>query len=190
MSYVITKATSSVNEITNQPTKWDCHELYLFNSYISVYLAEGTLGKVHPNKRDTERYVFLLDGLLICCKQVLCPIFLLNSDWSTDRRLDEWTDGGLTNSPTDCSTDWWTDQRQTNQQTGWPTHSNWSINPAISCQTDFLHLRLQNTRHSLTGPSPEYRLKEKYFLRKIEINNLDDTEGNYHTFGCAVFYLL
>lgn len=36
---------------------------------------------------------------------------------------------------------------------------------------------LQNTRHSLTGPSPEYRLKEKYYLRKIEINNLDDTEG-------------
>lgn len=43
--------------------------------------------------------------------------------------------------------------------------------------TVFFH-GLQNTRHSLTGPSPEYRLKEKYFLRKIEINNLDDTEGN------------
>lgn len=36
----------------------------------------------------------------------------------------------------------------------------------------------QNTRHSLTGPTPEYRLKEKYYLRKIEINDLDDTEGN------------
>lgn len=35
----------------------------------------------------------------------------------------------------------------------------------------------QNTRHSLTGPTPEYRLKEKYYLRKIEINDLDDTEG-------------
>ena len=45
--------------------------------------------------------------------------------------------------------------------------------------TDFFFCHgLQNTRHSLTGPSPEYRLKEKYFLRKIEINNLDDTEGN------------
>lgn len=48
---------------------------------------------------------------------------------------------------------------------------------AIALTVFFSH-GLQNTRHSLTGPSPEYRLKEKYFLRKIEINNLDDTEGN------------
>lgn len=43
-------------------------------NYISVHIAEGILGKVHPNKRDTERYIFLLDGLLICCKQVLFPM--------------------------------------------------------------------------------------------------------------------
>lgn len=71
-------------------------------------MKEGTLGKVHPNKRGTERYVFLLDGLLICCKQ--------------------------------------------------------------------------NTRHALTGPNPEYRLKEKYYLRKIEINDLDDTEDVKNSF--------
>ena len=38
--------------------------------------TEGNLGKVHPNKKDTERYVFLLDGLLICCKQVLSVCML------------------------------------------------------------------------------------------------------------------
>ena len=43
----------------------------------------------------------------------------------------------------------------------------------------FVFLCLQNTRHSLTGPSPEYRLKEKYYLRKIEIIDLVDTEGSY-----------
>lgn len=52
-------------------------ELY-FNYFfvVVVHIAEGILGKVHPNKRDTERYVFLLDGLLICCKQVITGIAL------------------------------------------------------------------------------------------------------------------
>lgn len=48
--------------------------------------------------------------------------------------------------------------------------------PASHCSTCLF----QNTRHSLSGQNnPEYRLKEKYFLRKAEINDLDDTEGNY-----------
>lgn len=73
-------------------------------------------------------------------------------DWQTDRLTDWWY--------------WWTD---------WLSDIDWLINLI------FLTLAFQNTRHSLTGPSPEYRLKEKYFLRKIEINNLNDTEGKYHT---------
>lgn len=53
---------------------------------------------------------------------------------------------------------------------------NWSmkVHWAVSQWINFV---FQNTRHSLTGPTPEYRLKEKYYLRKIEINDLDDTEG-------------
>lgn len=47
----------------------------VYDVVLSFLNVEGTLGKIHPNKKDTERYVFLLDGLLICCKQVLCSLF-------------------------------------------------------------------------------------------------------------------
>ena len=40
----------------------------------------------------------------------------------------------------------------------------------------------QNTRHALTGPTPEYRLKEKYFVRKVEVGDLEDTQGECDKF--------
>lgn len=98
-------AAVQMNELQRNIDGWEGRDI---SQSCTEVMKEGTLGKIHPNKKDTERYVFLLDGLLICCKQ--------------------------------------------------------------------------NTRHSLTGPSPEYRLKEKYFLRKIEINNLDDTEDIKNAF--------
>lgn len=94
-----------MNELQRNIEGWEGRDI---SQSCSEVMKEGILGKIHLNKRDTERYVFLLDGLLICCKQ--------------------------------------------------------------------------NTRHSLTGPSPEYRLKEKYYLRKIEINNLNDTEDVKNAF--------
>lgn len=59
-------------------------------------------------------------------------------------------------------------------------NSRGSQRPSVEAQVIVLvcGFGFQNTRHSLTGPTPEYRLKEKYYLRKIEINDLDDTEGN------------
>ena len=50
--------------------------LLYFLPYFSFHCVEGLIGKVYPNKRSTERYVFLLDGLLICCKQVSGCILL------------------------------------------------------------------------------------------------------------------
>ncbi|XP_029189589.2 son of sevenless homolog 1-like [Acropora millepora] len=94
-----------MNELQKNIDGWEGRDI---SQSCTEIMKEGTLGKVHLNKRGTERYVFLLDGLLICCKQ--------------------------------------------------------------------------NTRHSLTGPTPEYRLKEKYYLRKIEINDLDDTEDVKNAF--------
>ncbi|PFX16973.1 Son of sevenless-like 1 [Stylophora pistillata] len=94
-----------MNELQRNIEGWEGRDI---SQSCTEVMKEGTLGKIHPNKRDTERYCFLLDGLLICCKQ--------------------------------------------------------------------------NTRHALTGPSPEYRLKEKYYIRKIEINNLDDTEDVKNAF--------
>lgn len=94
-----------MNELQRSIEGWEGRDI---SQSCTEVMKEGTLGKIHPNKRDTERYCFLLDGLLICCKQ--------------------------------------------------------------------------NTRLSLTGPSPEYRLKEKYYIRKIEINNLDDTEDVKNAF--------
>ena len=88
-------------------------------------------------------------------------------DWRMDSLMD-WRGDGLT--------DWRTDRLM--------RLMDWlSDGLMIDCLINliFLPLAFQNTRHSLTGPSPEYRLKEKYFLRKIEINNLNDTEGKYHT---------
>ena len=102
------------------------------------------------------------------------------SDWLTDRWIDGWTDWwteGVMDWGTEGLTDWKTDE-MTDWLIDWLTDwvmIDWLINLI------FLTLAFQNTRHSLTGPSPEYRLKEKYFLRKIEINNLNDTEGKYHT---------
>ena len=54
---------------------WDLKCKSVYDVVLSFLNVEGTLGKIHPNKKDTERYVFLLDGLLICCKQVLCSLF-------------------------------------------------------------------------------------------------------------------
>lgn len=84
-------------------------ELY-FNQFFFavVHIAEGILGKVHPNKRDTERYVFLLDGLLICCKQVIIALYLLTSFWlmkkKKNRRLGKQT-GGIADWSTNCLKD-------------------------------------------------------------------------------------
>lgn len=36
-----------------------------------------------------------------------------------------------------------------------------------------------NKRSSVTGPVAEYRLKEKFYLRKIEIIDKEDSEGKY-----------
>lgn len=94
-----------MNELQRNIDGWEGRDI---SQSCTEVMKEGILGKLHPNKRSTERYVFLLDGLFICCKQ--------------------------------------------------------------------------NTRHSLTGPTPEYRLKEKYYLRKIEINDLDDTEDVKNAF--------
>lgn len=33
-------------------------------------------------------------------------------------------------------------------------------------------------RSSVTGPVAEFKLKEKYFLRKLEITDREDQEGN------------
>lgn len=41
-----------------------------------------------------------------------------------------------------------------------------------------------NRRTSVTGPVGEYRLKEKFFLRKIEIVDRDDGEGKLCTPEC------
>ncbi|KXJ14446.1 Son of sevenless-like 1 [Exaiptasia diaphana] len=98
-SGVLKSAASTMNELQRNIDGWEGKDI---SQSCTEILKEGILGKLHPNKKSTERYVFLLDGLLICCKQ--------------------------------------------------------------------------NTRHTLSGQnSPEYRLKEKYFLRKADINDLDDT---------------
>lgn len=34
-----------------------------------------------------------------------------------------------------------------------------------------------NTRRSVTGSSPEYRLKEKYYLRRISLDDKENIEG-------------
>ncbi|XP_031567931.1 son of sevenless homolog 1-like isoform X2 [Actinia tenebrosa] len=105
-SGILKSAASVMNELQRNIDGWEGKDI---SQTCTEILKEGVLGKLHPNKKYTERYVFLLDGLLICCKQ--------------------------------------------------------------------------NTRHSLSGQnSPEYRLKEKYFLRKAEINDLDDTEDVKNAF--------
>lgn len=41
-------------------------------------------------------------------------------------------------------------------------------------------LTKQNTkRSSVTGPVGDYKLKEKFQMRKVDINDKDDTEGEY-----------
>ena len=75
----------------------------------------------------------------------------------------------------------WTDETmEGHRDRVWTDHhlSKWAHSLIDEILLMILICDLQNTRHSLTGPSPEYRLKEKYYIRKIEINNLDDTEGN------------
>ena len=67
-------------------------------------LAEGTLLK-YTGKRNTERYVFLFDAMMILTKQ-------------------------------------------------------------------------NTKRSSVTGPVGDYKLKEKYNMRKVELYDKDDTEGN------------
>ena len=45
--------------------------------------------------------------------------------------------------------------------------------------------RLQNTRHSSSGPFPEYRFKEKVFLRKSDLNEIEDTAGKTNSWSTS-----
>ena len=49
----------------------------------------------------------------------------------------------------------------------------------------YLLVIIQNARHSIPGlTGAEYRLKEKLFLRKVEIKDLEDTEGMLECLIC------
>jgi len=36
-------------------------------------------------------------------------------------------------------------------------------------------------RSSVTGPVGDYKLKEKFYIRKIDISDREDTDGNLHS---------
>ena len=79
-------------------------DMILCNGLLFCCITEGGLQKV-VGRRQTERYVFLFDGLIILTKQ-------------------------------------------------------------------------NKSRISVTGPVSEYKLKEKYHVRLLDITDRDDTDGN------------
>lgn len=94
-------ALQKMNELQKSIDGWEGKDI---GQCCNEFIMDGILGKVGSGgRRQSERHVFLFDGLMILCKP-------------------------------------------------------------------------NNKRSSVTGPMAEYRLKERYFLRKIEIIDKDDAE--------------
>ncbi|XP_014673942.1 PREDICTED: son of sevenless homolog 1-like [Priapulus caudatus] len=98
-------AVAKMNELQKSIDGWEGKDI---GQSCNEFIMEGVLGKT-GSRRNTERYVFLFDGLIILCKQNL-------------------------------------------------------------------------RRSSVTGPVGEFRLKEKFYIRKIEIADRDDTEDLKYAF--------